>query len=215
MMGGVESDAFGSLLGQAGTYQHQPHLVQMESGQRFPPRQFHRKAKLSPVTLAGLQRKELIRTRKKQLEVILGTLGDSWALEHALSANFPPLLASTSSNSSASNSPSTDSDQGHSRAEPRFRRVDGESDENWDVGWGWNDGESREMRVRLSKRKKWRILRSAKMGLGRLGRHPDAAPFPTGDFAFSYPSASECSFPFHSLSSFGAVIVSGGGQTFY
>jgi hypothetical protein len=50
----------------------------------------HRK-KLSKATLAGLQHKEMLRNRKRQLAVVLGALahGNTLALDQALSANRP------------------------------------------------------------------------------------------------------------------------------
>jgi hypothetical protein len=221
-LGGVESDVFGPLTpgskGAATAYQHHHHQ-QMGSAPLLLPWQFHRKAKLSRATLAGLQRKELIRSRKKQLEIIMGTLGNTSALDHALSANFPPLLSSFSPSSSLnssssssssvvdSNSHSTDDDHGHEREGPTFVRTGGggggesrsrSSEENyWDVGWGWGggaDSDGKDVRVRLSRREKMRDGRIARMGVGRLGRHPDAAPFPTQEFTFTCPSASEFLF---------------------
>lgn len=217
VVGGVESDVFGPLPGSTWAYQYPQRQPLDGSAQQLPPRQFHRKAKLSPVTLAGLQRKELIRSRKKQLEAIMGTLpvGDTWALDHALSANFPPLLSSFSSTtSSPSNSPTTDSDHGLSLAVNSHGGAT-ESNGNWEVGWGWSDGEGKEVRVRLSKRKKMRIARAARMGLGRLGRHPDAAPFPTGEFTLTCPSTSECFLQFSSVLRFRAIFVPGGCEHFY
>ncbi|KXN86735.1 hypothetical protein AN958_09726 [Leucoagaricus sp. SymC.cos] len=149
ILGGVESDIFGPLPRPNETYAPQQHSVQVDPAHQLRPRQFHRKPKLSPATLAGLQRKELVRSRKKHLETIMGTIPvrDAWTLDHALSPNFPPLLASFAS------------------------------------------ANSKGLKMRLSKRGKMRFARMARMGLGRLGRHPDAAPFPTGEFTFSHPSA--------------------------
>ncbi|KAF9448919.1 hypothetical protein P691DRAFT_704036 [Macrolepiota fuliginosa MF-IS2] len=193
---GVESDVFGPLPGSTGVYQHQKHQSLDEPNQQLPPHQLHIKAKLSPATLAGLQRKELIKNRKKQLKTIMKTLpvGDDSALDHALSANFPPILSSFSSAAaSPSGSPTVDSDHGvsfsvNSRTGASRSVGGGESNGNWEVGWGWGDDVGKEVKVRLSKRDKLRIARVVRMGLGRLGRHPDAAPFPAGDFTFSCPS---------------------------
>jgi hypothetical protein len=51
----------------------------------------HRKGKLSAATLAGLQHKEMLKIRKRQLAAVLGALshGDTLALDQALSANYP------------------------------------------------------------------------------------------------------------------------------
>ncbi|KAL4252885.1 hypothetical protein ABKN59_003589 [Abortiporus biennis] len=50
-----------------------------------------RKGKLSKATLAGLQHKEMLKSRKRQLAVVLGalSLGDTLALDQALSTSYP------------------------------------------------------------------------------------------------------------------------------
>ncbi|THH00633.1 hypothetical protein EW026_g1924 [Hermanssonia centrifuga] len=50
-----------------------------------------RRGKLSRATLAGLQHKEMLKSRKRQLAAVLGALthGDTLALDQALSANYP------------------------------------------------------------------------------------------------------------------------------
>ncbi|KAH7885754.1 hypothetical protein F5I97DRAFT_1149267 [Phlebopus sp. FC_14] len=50
-----------------------------------------RKGKISPSTLAGLQHKELLKHRKRQLAAVLGalSLGDTLALDQALSTHLP------------------------------------------------------------------------------------------------------------------------------
>lgn len=50
-----------------------------------------RRGKLSRATLAGLQHKEMLKSRKRQLAVVLGALshGDTLALDHALSTTYP------------------------------------------------------------------------------------------------------------------------------
>lgn len=51
-----------------------------------------RKGKLPKATLAGLQHKELLRARKRQLQAVIGQLaqqGDTLALDQALSASYP------------------------------------------------------------------------------------------------------------------------------
>lgn len=50
-----------------------------------------RKGKLSRATKAGLQHKEMLKSRKRQLAAVLGALshGDTLALDQALSANYP------------------------------------------------------------------------------------------------------------------------------
>lgn len=53
--------------------------------------QLQRKGKISPSTLAGLQHKELLKHRKRQLAAVLGalSLGDALALDQALSTHLP------------------------------------------------------------------------------------------------------------------------------
>lgn len=207
LINGVESDVFGPLPGHNGAQS------QIEPPRQYPSLQSYRKPKLSPVAQAGLQRKELVKSRKKQLEAIMGDLpaSDTLVLDHALSRNFPPLLSFP--NSPPSNSPATDSDNGPPRVEPTFVRTGGKGDENFDVGWGWAGVDGKETRVRLSRRRRMRAARAVRVGLGRLGRHPDAVPFPTGEFTYSLASASECfcSFLFLWFSpSFGVASVFGG-----
>lgn len=50
-----------------------------------------RRGKLSRATMAGLQHKEMLKSRKRQLAVVLGALshGDTLALDHALSTTYP------------------------------------------------------------------------------------------------------------------------------
>ncbi|GJJ11448.1 hypothetical protein Clacol_005681 [Clathrus columnatus] len=60
-------------------------------GQALVPTPFIiHKNKVSPATLAGLQHKELLKTRKRQLAAVLGALshGDTLALDQALSARY-------------------------------------------------------------------------------------------------------------------------------
>jgi len=60
-----------------------------------------RKGKITPSTLAGLQHKELLKHRKRQLVAVLGalSLGDTLALDQALSTHFPFASSMLSSNS--------------------------------------------------------------------------------------------------------------------
>jgi hypothetical protein len=50
-----------------------------------------RKGKITPTTLAGLQHKEILKNRKRQLAAVLGALsqGDTLALDQALSGSYP------------------------------------------------------------------------------------------------------------------------------
>jgi hypothetical protein len=54
-----------------------------------------RKGKITPTTLAGLQHKEMLKNRKRQLAAVLGALshGDTLALDQALSGNYPFIAA--------------------------------------------------------------------------------------------------------------------------
>lgn len=63
--------------------------------------QLQRKGKISPSTLAGLQHKELLKHRKRQLAAVLGalSLGDALALDHALSTHLPFVSTMFSSDS--------------------------------------------------------------------------------------------------------------------
>lgn len=56
-----------------------------------------KKGRLSRATLAGLQHKEMLRSRKRQLAAVIGTLshGDTLALDQALSANHAFVQAQT------------------------------------------------------------------------------------------------------------------------
>jgi hypothetical protein len=65
----------------------------------FPPPPFpgqlsmliQKKGKLTAATLAGLQHKEQLKARKRQLAAVMGALshGDTLALDQALSFNYP------------------------------------------------------------------------------------------------------------------------------
>jgi hypothetical protein len=60
-----------------------------------------RKGKITPSTLAGLKHKELLKHRKRQLVAVLGalSLGDTLALDQALSTHFPFTTSMPNSNS--------------------------------------------------------------------------------------------------------------------
>ncbi|KAI0917862.1 hypothetical protein AcV5_002693 [Taiwanofungus camphoratus] len=66
-----------------------PHSPSTPFGQR--------KGKLPKATLAGLQHKEILKSRKRQLAAVLGALshGDTLALDQALSASYPFAAART------------------------------------------------------------------------------------------------------------------------
>ncbi|KAJ8457183.1 hypothetical protein ONZ45_g18417 [Pleurotus djamor] len=65
-----------------------------------------RKSKLSAATIAGLKHKELLKSRKRQLAAVLGalSLGDTLALDQALSATYP-VLAPLYDDTKTSNAP--------------------------------------------------------------------------------------------------------------
>lgn len=56
-----------------------------------------RKAKASAATIAGLQRKDMLKTRKRQLAAVLGAItgGDELALDQALVAHYPAVPGAT------------------------------------------------------------------------------------------------------------------------
>lgn len=55
------------------------------------PTMYQRRGRISAATLAGLQHKEMLKSRKKQLAAVLGALthGDTLAIDQALSARYP------------------------------------------------------------------------------------------------------------------------------
>jgi len=127
-----------------------------------------KRGKLTAVTLAGLQHKEMLKTRKRQLAAVMGALshGDTLALDQALSASYPLVGGSDSSGSHGSV-----------------------------VGGRGASGESPP--IRKSKRRTVRLARAMKVIMDmpeRRNRHPDAVPFPTSVFDFVCPSGSECSY---------------------
>lgn len=63
--------------------------------------QLQKKGKISPSTLAGLQHKELLKHRKRQLAAVLGALsfGDALAIDQALSTHLPFVSTMFSSDS--------------------------------------------------------------------------------------------------------------------
>ncbi|RDB23424.1 hypothetical protein Hypma_008917 [Hypsizygus marmoreus] len=93
-------------------------------------------AKLGKATLAGLRHKEMLKTRKRQLAAVLGALsvGDTLALDQALSTSYPSVALGSGLGSGSAN---------------------GEGD----MGGG---GGGREVRVRLSKRRVVRLARAAR-----------------------------------------------------
>ena len=72
---------------------HHPHPHQLSPHASLVPTMYHgwRRGKLTAATLAGLQHKELLKTRKRQLAAVLGALshGDTLALDQALSVSYP------------------------------------------------------------------------------------------------------------------------------
>lgn len=66
-----------------------------------PPSSLAWKGKITPSTLAGLQHKQLLRHRKRQLAAVLGalSLGDALALDQALSTHLPFVSTMFSSDS--------------------------------------------------------------------------------------------------------------------
>lgn len=73
-----------------GRAEHEVAEVHHTSPAAFGPLT-QRRGKLTAATLAGLQHKEMLKTRKRQLAAVLGALshGDTLALDQALSANYP------------------------------------------------------------------------------------------------------------------------------
>ncbi|KAF8836955.1 hypothetical protein BDN67DRAFT_973543 [Paxillus ammoniavirescens] len=83
----VEEEIGGSGLSMGRSDQDIDILVAPPSSVAHAPG----KGKMTPSTLAGLQHKELLRHRKRQLAAVLGalSLGDTLALDQALSTHFP------------------------------------------------------------------------------------------------------------------------------
>lgn len=192
----VEDSSSGTTLSSVQSDIFGPHTeapLEMEPGRSgtlilpAAARQWHRTPKLSRATVAGLYRKEVVRSRKKRLEAIMGDLpaSDSLVLEQALSRTFPLDSTFSTPDMSPLESPIMDLDHGYSRGGPTFVRTGGK---RGDIGSRWNEGDEK---VRLSRREGMRAARAARTGGGRLGRHPDAAPFPTGDFTYFVASACE------------------------
>ncbi|KAH9857259.1 hypothetical protein C2E23DRAFT_856716 [Lenzites betulinus] len=82
--GGGLGIGYGSVLGM---------ILQSRSGRR---------GRLTRATLAGLQYKEILRSRKRQVAAVLGPAHDTLAIEQALSANYPFLQAGLDYRSGAS-----------------------------------------------------------------------------------------------------------------
>ncbi|KAF8159853.1 hypothetical protein B0H34DRAFT_655742 [Crassisporium funariophilum] len=118
-----------------------------------------KRGKLTAATLAGLQHKELLKIRKRQLAAVMGALshGDTLALDQALSASYPLIGGLGSGNVSSALAGNT--------------------------GGGRQDAQH----VRKSKRMPTRLARAMK--LTRVPRHPDAAPFPSSEFGYVCSSA--------------------------
>ncbi|PPQ80663.1 hypothetical protein CVT25_001625 [Psilocybe cyanescens] len=146
----------------------------------YPPAPFpgqlsmvaRKRGKLMAVTLAGLQHKELLKSRKRQLAAVMGALshGDTLALDQALtgaSYGYRGYGSGALGKANLIAGPGGGTDDAHAQA-----RVQG-------------------LAVRKSKRRTVRLARAMKIILAmpqRRIRHPDAVPFPQGDFEFSCPS---------------------------
>lgn len=136
-----------------------------------------RKTRLSAVTLAGLQHKETLKVRKRQLAAVLGalSLGDTLALDQALSSNSAYPFSSSSSAPDDALIPS----------------VMGASDAALPVGG------KPSLKIRLSKRTGPRMARSI---LSRLKEDEEShVQVPESDFTFVCYSASEFLGPIISL----------------
>ncbi|KAF8184407.1 hypothetical protein BJ912DRAFT_974741 [Pholiota molesta] len=137
------------------------------AGEMYPPPPFpgqlamlaHKRGKLTAVTLAGLQHKEMLKNRKRQLAAVMGALshGDTLALDQALSANYP-LVGGLGA---AAGGMGSEMGMG---GPPTVRK-------------------SRRRTVRLA-----RAMKATMEMPERRNRHPDAVPFPTSEFSFSCPS---------------------------
>ncbi|KAJ3994272.1 hypothetical protein F5050DRAFT_544364 [Lentinula boryana] len=130
-----------------------------------------RKTRLSAVTLAGLQHKETLRVRKRQLATVLGALshGDTLALDQALSNNSAyPFSAPSSLTSNILDEMSADSGLDARGAAPA---ADGRPS----------------LRIRLSKRAGPRLARRAPLRL-KENEEP-RVQVPESDFAFVCHSA--------------------------
>jgi len=112
--------------------------------------QLQRKGKISPSTLAGLQHKELLKHRKRQLAAVLGALsfGDALAIDQALSTHLPFVSTMFSSDSTPT-------------------------------------------KVRLSRRRVPRLARAAAAQASTRRATPRGVSFPTAQFTFTFPNASE------------------------
>ncbi|TRM65417.1 hypothetical protein BD626DRAFT_535849 [Schizophyllum amplum] len=128
---------------------------------------------LSLVTLAGLQHKDMLRTRKRQLTAVLGALsqGDAQALDQALEASWPLGSGASGYLGGAASSLLTGS--------ATTTTTTGPAD---DVQHTLEP-----LKTRKSKRPRVRAARRARANVAL--RHPDAAPFPTCEFLHKCPSA--------------------------
>ncbi|PPR06158.1 hypothetical protein CVT24_000705 [Panaeolus cyanescens] len=137
------------------------------TGTSYPPPPFpgqlslvvKKRGKMTAVTLAGLQHKEMLKSRKRQLAAVMGALshGDTLALDQALSASFPLL----SGFGSVLNGSGVGDEE---ERKPRQRK-------------------SKRLSVRLT-----RAMKSLLETPERRIPHPDAVPFPSGPFTFVSPS---------------------------
>lgn len=133
-------------------------------------------SRLSAVTLAGLQQKETLKVRKRQLAAVLGALshGDTLALDQALSGTYP----FPSSNSGGSVSASGDGEEALAA-----------------LGIDATGGKA--LKTRLSKRANPRIARKVKASNNALPlrlkgkENEEPIQVPESDFTFVCHSASE------------------------
>ena len=90
----LETSSVERYMSRGAGYRHpHPHPYQLSPHASLVPTMYHgwRRGKLTAATLAGLQHKEMLKTRKRQLAAVLGALshGDTLALDQALSVSYP------------------------------------------------------------------------------------------------------------------------------
>ncbi|PPQ72447.1 hypothetical protein CVT26_003776 [Gymnopilus dilepis] len=144
-----------------------------------------KRGKLTAVTLAGLQHKEMLKTRKRQLAAVMGALshGDTFALDQALASASYGYGVALRDGGAPPITPTTGSSGGHDA------EIDEDVLDELELGEGQgqlvlhHQGPG----IRMSKRRNVRMARAMKVLMDlpeRRVRHPDAVPFPEGEFEF-------------------------------
>ncbi|TFK69309.1 hypothetical protein BDN72DRAFT_619552 [Pluteus cervinus] len=158
----------GTLSSPTSTSMSPQTLVGHPHHHRQPYTPLSRRAKITAATLAGLQHKEMLKSRKRQLAAVLGalSLGDTLALDQALSASYPFLMGGSSGATSGRRHTSSSAGGGgleeYAQAMGLLTTGSG-SGGTTTTSMGTKNMDASLPRVRLSKRQNVRLMRKTKV----------------------------------------------------